>query len=100
MTRRYWGRQLLSLLGVLVTFVYLASIAWSLMLDGAVHLHLLWLGVTALFIAERVITVRSRGWLQMLISGVLVIEMAFDVFLQCVQARAFTDALLRRERTW
>jgi hypothetical protein len=36
----------------------------------------------------------------MLLSSVLVVEMVFDLFLQAVQARAFTDALLRRERRW
>ena len=99
-TRSYWGRRLLSFLGVVVTFLYLASVAWSLLVDGALHLQPLWLAVTAIFMVERVVTVRSRGLLQMLISSVLVVEMVFDVFLQGVQARAFLDSALRRERTW
>ena len=99
-TRRYWGRQLLSLIGVVVTFVYLVSVAWSLVVDGGMHLRPLWLTVTAVFSAERVVTVRSRGARQMLLSSVLVVEMVFDVFLQGVQARAYLDALLRHERRW
>ena len=99
-TRRYWGRQALSLVGVVVTFVYLASVAWSLLVDGGLHLQPLWLIVTAVFSAERVVTVRSRGAVQMLLSSVLVVEMVFDVFLQGIQARAYVDSLLRHERRW
>jgi cellulose synthase/poly-beta-1,6-N-acetylglucosamine synthase-like glycosyltransferase len=99
-TRKYWGRQLLSLVGVLVTFVYLATVVGSVWFDGGIHLRPLWLGVTVVFMLERVVTVRSRGPAQMLLSSVLVIEMAFDLFLQAVQARAFCDAVLRRERRW
>jgi cellulose synthase/poly-beta-1,6-N-acetylglucosamine synthase-like glycosyltransferase len=99
-TREYWGRQLLSLVGVLVTFVYVATILGSLWFAGGINLSPLWLGVTVVFMVERVVTVRSRGPGQMLLSSVLVIEMAFDLFLQAVQARAFSDALLRRERRW
>ena len=99
-TRAYWGRQLLSLIGVLVTFVYLSTIVGSVWLDGSIHLRPLWLAVTVVFVVERVVTVRSRGPGQMLLSSVLVVEMAFDLFLQAVQARAFSDALLRRERRW
>ncbi|WP_432521891.1 glycosyltransferase family 2 protein [Kineococcus sp. SYSU DK006] len=99
-TRRYWGRQLLSLIGVVVTFTYVASIVWSLVVDHGLHLHPLWVAVTGIFIAERVVTVRSRGPLQMAIASLLLVEMVFDVFLQAVQAKAFLDAALRRERTW
>jgi cellulose synthase/poly-beta-1,6-N-acetylglucosamine synthase-like glycosyltransferase len=99
-TRSYWGRQLLSLVGVVVTFVYVATILASLLLDGGIVVRPLWLAVTVVFVVERVVTVRSRGPAQMLLSSVLVVEMAFDLFLQAVQARAFSDALLRRERRW
>jgi len=99
-TRRYWGRQALSLMGVIVTFVYLSTIAWSLLAGGGLHLHPLWLVVTGIFIVERVVTVRSRGAVQMLLASVLVVEMVFDVFLQGVQARAFLDSALHRERRW
>ncbi len=99
-TRGYWGRQMLSLFGVIVTFVYLGTVAWSLAVGGGLHVHPLWLAVTGVFVLERIVTVRSRGPVQMLIASVLVIEMVFDVFLQGVQARAFLDSALHRERRW
>ncbi len=99
-TRRYWGRQVLSLLGVIVTFTYLVTILWSLAVHGGVNLQPLWIAVTAIFITERVVTVRSRGLGQMALASLLFVEMVYDIFLQAVQARAFLDSALRRERKW
>jgi cellulose synthase/poly-beta-1,6-N-acetylglucosamine synthase-like glycosyltransferase len=98
-TRRYWGRQALSFLGVLVTFVYLLSLLVDALVGG-VTLAPLWLAVTLIFVVERVVTVRARGPAQMMLAALLVVEMLYDVFLQAVQARAFADAALHRERTW
>jgi len=99
-TWRYWGRQVLTHLGVLVTAIYLATIAGSIAITGSVQLHPIWVAITVIFIAERIVSVRDRGWKQMAFAGLLVVEMSFDFYLQAVQARAFWDALRRRERNW
>jgi hypothetical protein len=98
-TWRYWGRQLLTLLGVLVTFVYLGSMALTLTVDGQLHLQPFWVGVTGIFVVERVVTVRDRGWARMLAAACMY-ELLYDVFLQLVHAQAYADAALRRERRW
>jgi biofilm PGA synthesis N-glycosyltransferase PgaC len=97
-TAPYWGRQVLSALGVLATFLYLASMVWGLVVGLA--LHPFWLAASLIFILERVVTVRRRGWQQMLLAAPLVIEMVYDVFLQLVQAQALAQSLLRLERRW
>ncbi|WP_410007797.1 glycosyltransferase [Planotetraspora sp. A-T 1434] len=99
-TRAYWGRQLLSFVGVIVLLLYLTSLAWSVMVVGAVTIAPIWIAITAIFIVERIVTVRSRGPAQMAIAATLVIEMVFDVFLQAAQAKAFWDAFSRTERKW
>ncbi len=99
-TLPYWGRQLLSLLGIIVIFAYLGSTAWSITVAGGVEVQPLWLAVTLLFVVERIVTVRSRGVRHMAIAGLLFVEMIFDVFLQITQAKAFWDAAWRRERKW
>jgi len=99
-TAQYWGRQLMTHIGVLVTAIYLGSIAWSLATTGSVNLHPIWLAVTVIFTVERVVTVRERGAKQMVLAGVLVVEMAFDFYLQAVQAKAFWDSITRSERNW
>ncbi len=63
-------------------------------------MHPIWLAVTAIFITERIITVRSRGLGQMALASMLVVEMSFDIFLQGVHAKALWDSLRNRERRW
>jgi cellulose synthase/poly-beta-1,6-N-acetylglucosamine synthase-like glycosyltransferase len=99
-TRSYWGRQALSLVGIVVILAYLGSLAWGLLLGGGITLQPLWLAVTAIFAMERVVTVRSRGAAQMLLAGTIVVEMLYDVFLQLVQARAFLHAATGAAREW
>lgn len=97
-TRRYWGRQVMGVLGVLATALYLTSLVIGLFLG--INLHWFWIALTGVFALERVVTVRSRGVRQMLLGGTVVVEMVFDVFLQFVQARAFTQAAFGSERKW
>jgi biofilm PGA synthesis N-glycosyltransferase PgaC len=97
-TLRYWGRQALSLLGVLATLLYLASLVVAL--GVGFTLHPLWIAVTGVFAVERVVTVRSRGWRQMALAAPVLVEFVFDMFLQAVQARASAQALLGTERKW
>jgi biofilm PGA synthesis N-glycosyltransferase PgaC len=97
-TWRYWGRQLFTMLGVLITFVYLGTILYSLTW-GDFHLRPLWMAVTAVFVVERAVTVRYRGWKQMLIAATMY-ELILDMFLQFVHAKAYADALIGRERNW
>lgn len=99
-TARYWGRQLLTHIGVLVTAVYLVTLLGSLAFTGTLHLHPIWMAVTVIFVAERVVSVRQRGWRQMVLAATLIVEMAFDLFLQATQAKAAWDTVTRTERTW
>lgn len=97
-TASYWGRQLLSALGVVATFLYLASLVWGT--ATGIHWHPFWLAASLVFCLERMVTVRRRGWRQVLLAAPLVFELAYDVFLQAVQARAFAQVLMRREGKW
>lgn len=97
-TLSYWGRQLLSFLGVLATLLYLGSLVAAVAVGFT--LHPFWLALTGVFAVERVVTVRARGVRQMVLAAPVVIEFAFDIFLQFVQARAFAQALLGTERKW
>jgi poly-beta-1,6-N-acetyl-D-glucosamine synthase len=97
-TLSYWGRQLLAFLGVLATLLYVGSLLAAVAVGFA--LHPLWLALTGVFALERVVTVRARGVRQMVLAAPVVIEFAFDIFLQLVQARAFAQAFLGTERKW
>ena len=99
-TVRYWLRQVWTFIGLLVTTAYLLSLALSVFAYGSLQLHPFWLAVTVLFAAERVITVRSRGVGQMLLSAVLVVEMPYDIYLQGVHFKALFDATTRQQGNW
>ena len=97
-TWRYWGRQALTAAGVIVTAIYLATLVWALC-TGTFNLHPFWASITMIFVLERVITVRYRGWKYML-PAALMYELSLDLFLQACHARAYFDALTRRARAW
>jgi cellulose synthase/poly-beta-1,6-N-acetylglucosamine synthase-like glycosyltransferase len=99
-TASYWLRQVVTFLGVLVTALYLLSLTWELAVLHTLHIQGIWLGITALFMTERVITVRSRGPRQMALAATLGVEMAFDVFLQGVHVKALWDTATNRTRKW
>ncbi|MFE9938161.1 hypothetical protein [Streptomyces hirsutus] len=97
-TWRYWGRQLLSMAGLLVTAVYMVTIAYSLASDSF-RVHEFWLWVSLVFVIERVVTVRERGWKRMLLAASMY-ELLFDFLLQACHAKAYLDSVFRRERAW
>jgi len=94
----YWGRQLLALLGVQVTVVYLSTLAWATA-TNTFALSSFWIGVTGIFMVERIITLSDRGWRYMLPAG-LMYELVYDLFLQGVHATAYASVLFRRQRSW
>ena len=99
-TKEYWWRQFLSLLGIIVTTAYLSSLAATVIIDGGLQFHLVWIVITFIFMAERVVSVRKRGVKQMVLASLLIVEMCFDVFLQAVQARAFWQAIRGSAKAW
>lgn len=98
-TRPYWGRQFLSMLGVLVTLAYFGSIIFALTTGMGLSLHPFWIAVTCIFVLERVVTLRLRGWRYMLLAATMY-ETVIDVFLQAVHAKAYLDAALNRKKVW
>lgn len=95
---RYWCRQIFSMLGILVTLIYLTSLIWCAF-AGSISIQPLWMCVSGVFILERVITVRDAGWKQMLLS-VTMYELVIDFFLQAAHAKAYFDAALGRKKNW
>lgn len=97
-TWKYWGRQLMTILGVVVTFLYFGTLIWAFS-TGNFSLQPFWMAVTFIFVLERVITVKYRGWKFMLMSATMY-ELVLDIFLQFVHTKAYTDAILKRNRAW
>ncbi|MFP3548667.1 hypothetical protein SB748_35350, partial [Rhizobium sp. SIMBA_035] len=63
------------------------------------NLRPFWMAVTGVFIVERIVTVRLRGWRYMLLAATMY-ETVIDTFLQAVHAKAYLDSALNRKKTW
>jgi cellulose synthase/poly-beta-1,6-N-acetylglucosamine synthase-like glycosyltransferase len=99
-TLEHWARQLITLLGIFVTAVYLGTVVYSLSVAHGINLYPLWIGVTAIFIVERVVTVYKRGWKMSFLAALLIFEMPFDIFLQAVHLKAYWQVFTGSERSW
>jgi len=98
-TAPYWARQLVTMLGVLVTAAYLATIVWSLVAFGTLNIQPFWLALTGVFVVERIITLRDRGLVRQMMAATLY-ELPFDIFLQVCHGKAYLDSAMNRERRW
>ncbi len=98
-TRPYWGRQAISVVGVAVTLAYLSTVAFALGTGEGLHMQPFWLAVTGVFVIERVVTVRLRGWKYMLAAATMY-ELVIDLFLQLVHAKAYLDAAFNKKKAW
>jgi cellulose synthase/poly-beta-1,6-N-acetylglucosamine synthase-like glycosyltransferase len=97
-TWRYWGRQFVTFLGCVVSAAYLSSVIWALFTEG-LHVHEFWLWVTLVFVVERVVTVRLRGWLQMALAATMY-ELLLEYFLQVCHIKAYLDVMRGNTHNW
>lgn len=99
-TAKHWGYQFVGLLGLAVVLLYLGSIGWSLAVDHRLSVHPVWIAVTGVFAVERCVTLRSRGWRQMLLGALVFVEFGYDLFLQATHLKALADTARRASRVW
>ncbi len=99
-TLPYVAKQAAMYVGILAVALFLLATMLF-----AVHGELgpprgFWLAVTALFVIERIWTVRTRGVAAMALAAPIVVEFGYDLFQQAVFLRAAADALARRAAHW
>jgi len=97
-TARYACQQAMLAFGLVAMWSYLALMI--LAIGQPMSFQPLWLAVGLVFVAERVITVRRRGWRAMLIALPLVIETVYDIFQQAVFLRSIIDIATGRQARW
>jgi hypothetical protein len=59
-----------------------------------------WLGVGAIFVLERVVTVWRGGWRARLLAASLFPELAYDMYLSAVFVKGLFDITFRRVARW
>ncbi|NGN94010.1 glycosyltransferase [Nocardioides sp. KC13] len=98
-TAPYVVQQAGMAVGVVAMWLYVAFTV-HLIANGELGLNPWWTLLGLVFIAERVVTVWRRGSGARLLAGVLVVEWAYDLFLQGVLVRAALDFTFRRRAEW
>ena len=98
-TAKYWFLQWWGTFGLLATALYLMTLV-AAFTTGSIRIHAIWIAVTAVYSLERIVTVRVRGWKQMLVGGLLIIETPYDMMLQYVQAKALIASALHTKKDW
>jgi len=98
-TLPYLLRQAAMGLSVAVFALY---VVYSLVTIGlyGYHTSLLWLGISAVFVAERVITVRRAGWRETVTAALIFPELAYDALQHVLWLWCVTGALLRTRTAW
>lgn len=98
-TFKHWFLQVWGFIGVLATLVYLYTLVVAFASDSF-NLHVLWIGVTLIYVLERAITVAKRGRKQMALAASLVVEMPYDIVLQTVHLYAIATSIIRTRTSW
>lgn len=99
LTFKYWWLQWWGVLGINATVLYLITLGIGAV-SGTLNFHPVWVAVTALYMMERVLTVKARGWKQSLMATFIIIEMPYDLFLQAVQVKALFGAAFHTKTSW
>ena len=98
-TLSYALRQLGSLLEIAVFVLFLSLTAWSIC-AGVFHVVPFWLGITAIFLLERIVSVRKAGFKSMLLAAPMVVETLFGLWKQVVNLKCIGDILMSRKADW
>lgn len=99
-TLPYIAKQLAMYLGIVAVTLFLLATALFAVRGELGVPRGFWLAITAVFVVERVLTVRRRGWRAMLLAAPVLVEFGYDLFQQAVFLRAAGDALARRGEHW
>ena len=99
-TARYWSQQLGLAYSVFALWTYFLLIVLQLVSSDTWVWYPFWILMGAVFIAEKVWTVRNAGWKARLLASTLVVELIYDTFLGIVFVKGTIDMALGRQANW
>jgi cellulose synthase/poly-beta-1,6-N-acetylglucosamine synthase-like glycosyltransferase len=99
-TARYWSQQLGLAYSVFALWTYFLLIVLQLVSTDTWIWYPFWLLMGAVFIAEKVWTVRDAGWKAKLLAATLFIELLYDTFLGIIFVKGSIDMALRKQAHW
>ncbi|HEX6500210.1 MAG TPA: glycosyltransferase family 2 protein [Micromonosporaceae bacterium] len=95
-----WVRQFGIYVSSLVIPLYLAVLVGTWIVAGSVPWDPRWLPLTAVFAAERIVTVRRRGWRSLLAAAALFPEWCYEQVRSFAYWRALVQTLRGTDRVW
>ena len=99
-TARYWSQQLGLAYSVFALWTYFLLIVLQIVSSDTWIWYPFWILMGAVFIAEKVWTVRNAGWKARLLASTLVIELIYDTFLGIVFVKGTVDMAFGRQANW
>jgi cellulose synthase/poly-beta-1,6-N-acetylglucosamine synthase-like glycosyltransferase len=99
-TARYWSQQLGLAYSVFALWTYFLMIVLQAVSTDTWIWYPFWLLMGAIFIAEKVWTVRDAGWKAKLLAATLFIELLYDTFLGIIFVKGSIDMALRKQAHW
>lgn len=99
-TARYWSQQLGLAYSVFALWTYFLLIFLQVVSTDTWIWYPFWLVMGAVFIAEKVWTVRNAGWKAKLLASTLFIELLYDTFLGIIFVKGTLDMAFRKEAHW
>jgi poly-beta-1,6-N-acetyl-D-glucosamine synthase len=100
LTARDYLAQALLVGGVLVRLLFVATIALTVIVAGAVEPSPLWLALAAVIAFERAVSVRALGRTAMLVAGVLLVEAVYAIFAEAYFVKSVWLHLRSRDAVW
>jgi len=99
-TAKYWWQQFAIAYGTFALNAYLLLMVILFTATGRLVWAPFWLAVGSIFVVERLVTVWAAGWRGRLVAAPLVIEIAYDLFIQAVFVKGCVDIMLGRKAHW
>ena len=99
-TLPYVVRQLMMYAAVAFVPFFLTTMFYVWVTRGSFPWLWFWVFVTAFVAFERVWSVKRGGWRSLVLAGLLLPEVIYDLFLDCVYVKALTDTATRIPETW
>ena len=99
-TAIYWLQQFGIGYGTIAFQAFLLLMLITILAAPSVALSVFWLGIGAIFVVERLVTVWAVGARGRLLALPIIIELAFDVFLQAVYVASLWGIATGRKAGW
>ncbi|MDQ2650418.1 MAG: glycosyltransferase family 2 protein [Actinomycetota bacterium] len=97
---RYWAQQLGIGYSVIAVSCFSALVGVTLLASPSWVWYPFWLGVGAVFVVDRVVSVWQGGWRARALAALLVPELLYDLFLNVVYVKGVLDITFARQASW